>query len=549
MMQTKRTLGLPAAGVLAAMSLAACSIQIQAAPDPSIPQDTMLVAADNGSPLFERNFNPYLANKRTAAFYIYEPLVILDNVTGEETPWLSTGYELPDPSTIVFTIRDGVTWQDGEDFTADDVVFTLEMLKDFPATDTQGIWTFIDSVDSDDSTVTIHLQQPNVPAAQLIATTLIVPQHIWKDVDDPASFRNPDPVGTGPYQLGNFAAQQYTVDKYGGYWQADKVAVEHIILPANNTQLDVATKGYDWAYSFISDVDNVWVGAGNKNTYWFPPGGTIALFPNLTKAPFDDLNVRTGLSLGLNRAAVGDAAAEGYMEEAGQTNILLPFQQDDLNPDIPNQGLITQDAEAALAAFAKAGYTQQGDQLVDASGTQLALTITTANGYTDWLRGVQEVQRQWGALGIDVKVDTPQPAAYQLALRNGAYDLAMGGTGGTGSLFRDFNSLLSSDYLKPAGEEATNNFERYDNPDAQALLNDYKVALDPDEQLQIGYQLQDIVYNDLPVISLYYGGSWGLVSNAKFTGWPTAEDPYASPKTYESTPLLVLTHLKAVIND
>ena len=513
----RRTLAAFAVATTGVM-LAACSIQIQSAPDPSIPDDTMLVAADNGSPLFERNFNPYMTNKRTAAFYMYEPLVILDNVTGEEHPWLATGYELTDPSTVVYTIRDGVEWSDGEPFTAADVAYSFQLLKD-------------------------------VPAAQLIGTTLIVPEHIWKDVDDPESYRNPDPVGTGPYTLGNFAAQQYTVDKNQDYWQADKVAAEHIILPATNTQLDVATKGYDWAYSFISDVEGTWVAAGNKNTYWFPPGGTIALFPNLTKAPFDDLNLRKGLSASLDRAAVGDAAAEGYMDPAGQTNILLPYQQDALDPSIPDAGLLTKDDASALDFFAKAGYTQQGGKLVDAAGTQLSFKITTANGYNDWLKGVQEVQKQWGAIGIDVKIDSPQPAAYQLALRNGEYDLAMGGTGGTGSIFRDFNGLLSSDYLKPVGEEAGNNFERFDSPEAQAILDEYKLAIDEEKQTQLGYQLQQIVYDQLPVLSLYYGGSWGLVSDAKFTGWPSEDDPYASPKTYESTPLLVLTHLKAVNDD
>ena len=536
----------PLAAIAAVALLAGCSIQIQSAPDPSIPADTMLVAADNGSPLFERNFNPYLANKRIAAFYMYEPLVILDNVTGEETPWLSTGYELPDPSTVVFAIRDGVTWSDGETFTPADVEFTLDLLKEFPALDTQGIWSFVESVESDDTTVTVHLQSENVPAAQLVATTLIVPQHIWKDVKDPTTFRNPDPVGTGPYTLGNFAAQQYTVDKNPDYWQADKVAAEHIILPATNTQLDVATKGYDWAYSFISDVDSAWVAAGNKNTYWFPPGGTIALYPNLTKAPFNDLNVRKGLSAALDRKAVGDTAAEGYMDPAGQTNILLPFQQKYLDPSIPDSGLITQNTDAALGFFADAGYTQQGDQLVGPEGKQLTITITTANGYNDWLKGVQQVQKQWGAIGIDVKIDTPQPAAYQLALRNGEFDLAMGSTGGTGSLFRDFNTLLSSEFVKPVGEEAVANFARYDNPEADAVLAQFKTAITDDEQIELGYQLQQIVYNDLPVLELYYGGSWGLVSDAKFTGWPTEQNPYASPKTYESTPLLVLTNLKKV---
>lgn len=535
-----------AAAIVAVTVLAGCSIQIKSAPDPSIPADTMLVAADNGSPLFERNFNPYMANKRIASFYIYEPLVILDNVTGEENPWLATGYELPDPATVVFDIRKGVTWSDGEKFTPDDVVFTLELLRDNPATDTQGIWGFIESVEADADTVTVHLTEENVPAAQLIATTLIVPEHIWKDVDDPATFRNPDPVGTGPYTLGNFAAQQYTVDKNPDYWQADKVAAEHIILPATNTQLDVATKGYDWAYSFISDVDNAWVGAGNKNTYWFPPGGTIALFPNLTKAPFNDLNVRKGLSAALDRAAVGDTAAEGYMEPAGQTNILLPFQEKFLDPSIPDSGLITQDTDAALGYFAEAGYTMDGDRLVGPDGEQLTITITTANGYNDWLKGVQEVQKQWSAIGIDVKVDTPQPAAYQLALRNGEFDMSMGGTGGTGSLFRDFNTLLSSEFVKPVGEEAVANFARYDNPEADSILAKFKTAVDEQAQIELGYQLQQIVYNDLPVIALYYGGSWGLVSDAKFTNWPSEDNPYASPKTYESTPLLVLTNIKAV---
>ncbi|MDN4642237.1 ABC transporter substrate-binding protein [Agreia sp. PsM10] len=546
---SRRRLGAIVAAIVLTSGLAACSIQIESAPDPSIPDDTMLIAADNGSPLFERNFNPYMTNKRTAAWYMYEPLVVLDNVTGEEHPWLATGYSLPDPSTVVFTIRDGVTWSDGKPFTPDDVAFSFDLLKKYPTFDLQGIWTYIDTVETSDTTVTVHLKAPDVPAAQLIATTLIVPEHIWKDVPDPSTFRNPDPVGTGPYTLGNFAAQQYTIDKNPTYWQADKVAAEHIILPATNTQLDVATKGYDWAYSFISDVDGAWVGAGNKNTYWFPPGGTVALFPNLTKAPFNDLNLRQGLSLALDRKAVGDSAAEGYMDVAGQTNILLPYQQSLLDPSIPDSGLVAQNQQKALEYFAQAGYTQQGGKLVDAQGSQLSFTITTANGYNDWLKGVQEVQKQWGAIGIDVKVESPQPAAYQLALRNGEYDLAMGGTGGTGSIFRDFNQLLSSDYLKPVGEEAVFNYERYSNPEADAVLKDYKLAIDPETQKQLGFQLQNIVYNDLPVLSLYYGGSWGLMSDAKFTGWPSEADPYASPKTYESTPLLVLTHLKKVNDD
>jgi len=53
----------------------------------------------------------------------------------------------------------------------------------------------------------------------------------------------------------------------------------------------------------------------------------------------------------------------------------------------------------------------------------------------------------------------------------------------------------------------------------------------------------------VPAIGVYYGGSWGLYNTTKFTGWPTAENPYASLMTYESTPLLIFTSLKKTQKD
>ncbi|NQX11170.1 ABC transporter substrate-binding protein [Microbacteriaceae bacterium VKM Ac-2855] len=524
----------------------ACSIQITSAPDPSIPADTLLLGADAGSPTMSQDFNPYQVNKRLGAYYIYEPLAVLDGYSGDLNPWLASSYEQPDAETIVFTIRDGVTWSDGEAFTADDVAFTFQLLKDNPQLDINGAWSHIASIDTSGDTITVHLASADVPAITVIAITLIVPQHIWQDVDDPTTYRDETPVGTGPYTLGNFTPQQYTLDKYPDYWQAEKVAAEHILVPGKNTNLDLATKGYDWAYSYISDVQNTWVGAGNDNTYWFPPGGTIALYPNLTTAPFDDQTVRQALSLALNRDQVADLATEGTMDAAGQTNVLLPNQEAQLDPSLPNGGIVTQDTAGALALFAQAGYTQQDGKLVDASGAQLSFSIMTANGYADWLRAVQEVQKQWSALGIDVKISTPQPAAYQSSLSNGEYDIAMGGIGGTANSYRDFNSLLGSEFYQPIGTQTTGNYERYQNPAADALLQQLKETTDPQEQLELGYQLQQIVYNDVPVIAMYYGGSWGLFSDAKFTGWPTADDPYTLPLTYLSSALLIVTSIERV---
>jgi peptide/nickel transport system substrate-binding protein len=544
----RRALAAVAVGAAAVLVATGCSIQVTSQPDPTIPDDTMLINADRGNPLFDRNFNPYLTNTRTASRWMYEPLIMINPLDNAQTPWLATEWSLPDADTIQMTIRDGVEWSDGEPLTADDVAFTFEMLKEYPAIDIKGAWQHIESVEVDGDTVTFELLTDDVPALTIIGATYIVPEHIWADVDDPSTWRNEDPIGSGPFTLGNYNQQQYSMDKNEDYWQADSIEIEHLILPATNTQLDTVTRGYDWAYSFISDVEGTWGAASDENEFWFPPVGIIGLMPNNEVAPFDDVNVRRGIALALERGSIAESATEGYMEPAGQTGLILPNQEDQLDPSIPNQGMIEQDTDAALAEFEKAGYTLQGDQLVGPDGQQFSFALTTANGYSDWTRAAQEVQRQLGQIGIDVSLSLPQPAGYQQAISNGDFEVAIGGMGG-GYAYQAFNSLLSSEFYVPVGEATQNNFERYQNPEADEILAELKATPDPDRQVELSQQLQNIVYDDLPVIGLYYGGSWGLFSDRKFTGWPSAEDPYMAPQNYDSAPLLIFTRLKLVKED
>lgn len=294
----------------------------------------------------------------------------------------------------------------------------------------------------------------------------------------------------------------------------------------------------------MSDVEDTWVAANPDNTYWYPAGATIALIPNMTKAPYNNLDFRQGIAAALDKQAIADKAEQGYVDQASQSGLMLPAQEDILNPDLENQGIIEQDTDAALEHFAAAGYTQSGGKMVDAAGQQLTIRITTPNGWSDWLQGVQQVKNQLGALGINVEVVQPQPAAYQQEMRSGDFDMVMGTVGGTGQPYQDFGGMMGEQFYAELGTTASGNFGRFQSPEADALLAELKVTVDEDRQTEIAQELQQIAYDQMPMISLFYGGSWGLFSNKSFTGWPSAEDPYASPKTWDSTPLLILTSLE-----
>ncbi len=100
----------------------------------------------------------------------------------------------------------------------------------------------------------------------------------------------------------------------------------------------------------------------STNSYWFPPGGTIGLFLNLTKAPYNNVDFRQGVSQALNRTTIAQKAVNGYMAQASLSGLILPNLQQWLNPSLPDQGIVSQNHTAAMTDFTKAGYTLQGRQ-------------------------------------------------------------------------------------------------------------------------------------------------------------------------------------------
>jgi peptide/nickel transport system substrate-binding protein len=510
---------------------------------------TLTIQGDSGNPTLVENFNPFQGSQLHGTNLIFEPLEIPSPIDGTYTEFLATGHRFSDPKTLVYTIRPGVKWSDGKDFTPADVVFTFNLLKKYPAIDGKAVWQQISGVTASGNEVTIKFTEPNVPFALSVAQTPIVPEHLWSKIADPSKDPNIAPVGTGPFTLGSFAPTQYSLKKNTSYWQSDKIAPAQVLFPAqasnqSTNQLDVVSGKFDWSYNFLPDVKNTFVSRDPAhNQYWFPPGGTIGLYLNLTKAPYSDVNYRTGLSLALDRTTIATKAVNGYLDQASMSGLILPNLKKWLDPSLPNQGLVKQDMSAAQAAFAKAGYTTQGGKLVGKDGKQATMTIVMPGNFSDWVAAAKEVVNQLGSAGINATLDLPQYAQYSQTIQAGTFDAAVGGFGGSGDPYTDYSLALSSNFATPVNTPTANNFERFKDPSVDRALATLATATDSSAQQQATYKLEQVMYTQIPVVLMYYGGSWGLFSTKNFKGWPSASNPYTLPTNYNNSLLTVLTHI------
>ena len=511
----------------------------------------LTIQGDAGDPTLTENFNPLLPSppQLGGTRLIYEPLEIASSVDGSFTPFLATGYSTPNATTVKFTLRSGVKWSDGKPFTANDVLFTFNLLKKYPALDTTGVWAQLAGISASGNDVTMTLKAPNVPFTAVLAAVPIVPQHLWQSVKDPTKYANTKPVGTGPFALQSFAPTEYVLKKNATYWQASKIVPTSVRFPAQSSnqstnQLDVSSGKFDWAYNFLPNVKTTYVARDPQhNKYWFPPGGTIGLFLNLTKAPYTDVNFRTGLSLALDRPTIAQKAVNGYEGAASLSGLILPNLQKYLDPSLPNQGVVKQDRTAALAAFGKAGYTMQGGKLAK-NGKQASMTIEMPNNFSDWVAAATEIKNELSKVGIAVSLNEPQFAQYQKDIGAGSFDAAMGGYGGTGNPYLDFNNALNSKFATPLNTPTVNNFERYKDPATDQALASLAAATSDSAKKAATDKLEQIMYQQVPIVLMYYGGSWGLFSTKNFTGWPSASDPYMLPTPYNNAVLVVVTHLK-----
>lgn len=510
----------------------------------------MVLSVDPGSPLYTKNFNPFSPNALWAQAWIYETLYYVDGQTGHQTPWLATAYKWNSPTQLTFTIRSGVKWSNGSPFTAKDVAFTFNLLKKYPALDTNGLWSSLTSVIAQGNSVVFDFKQPNVPDFNYIVDTPIVPQSIWSKVKNPVTWTDPNPVGTGAYLLKSYTPQEYVMVKNPHYWQASKVKVKEIEFPvvsenANTVWLNLSKGEYTAANAFAPNINKIYL--SKDPTYrhiWFAPGGACNLLMNLTKAPFNNLKFRQAMAYAIDKPVVSSKGEYGYEPPASQTGLMLPANQSYVDQSLVNQYNYHYDPAKAAQILKQAGFTKNSKgQLTEPNGTPISFTMIVPTGFSDWIEDAAIIQGNLKQLGITVNVQTPSVSTWVSDMETGDFDVTLNFGLNQFNPYFYYQDDLNSANSAPIGKVATSNYERYDNAQVDALLTKYQQSTNTAEQHQIIDQLEKVMLTQVPVIPMFYAANWNEYDNRYYVGWPTASNPYAVP-TYNTPDVeMEFTHL------
>lgn len=497
------------------------------------------------------NYNPWAPNT-TSKNYFYEPLMIRSSVNCEVVPWLATEYKWDSASQIHFTIREGVKWSDGQPLTAEDVAFSLNLRKQYPALDDIGLWndTFgahADTVTAEGNTVTIKFSGNAAAKFDSLITTKIIPKHVWEKVGDPSKYVEKKPVGSGPFQVKSYNGRKLVLERRDDYWQAEKVKVKNLVLEGNYDATNAALKltaGQLDAY--WGEIPNPKVSFADKNPnlnhFWYAPAGSTVLTPNTEKAPFNDAAFREAYSQGLDKNQMSAKATYSVMKPASQTGLKLPYAEN-LMPDSlkGKETVLADDKAKANQMLDAAGYKVGSDGFrTTRDGKPLTIEFSVQAGWIDYQAAADVIVRDLKAMKLNAKVQTSPPDAVDLKKKQGDFDMMLEYLNGACEVARNLGSKLASDQI-PTKTTVMSNVERWKDPKTDAIVKELSGATDPAEQKKLVGELVDIMMTRYPVTPLFYAPARMIYRTDKAVGWPSEEDPYAT----NSDMLLIMTHLKS----
>ncbi|GII98514.1 peptide/nickel transport system substrate-binding protein [Sediminihabitans luteus] len=509
--------------------------------------DRTLIVWAGAEPPITANFNPFSPTLLAGTNgVIYETLFYYNKTSAEAPrPMLGESFEWNEDGTeLTIKLREGVKWNDGEDFTADDVVFSLT--NKFT---TRAYITGAEAVDP--LTVKVSFDGPEFTNEfSVLGTTLMVPEHVWAekeaDVEAALTWTNEDaPVGTGPYTVGETSADSYTFEANPDYWGGKpKVAqARYIGVAGNQSAQDMLTTGQiDWTGMFIPDPDSIVSSSGDAVGYVNTPQDPTAIYTCANvdlgcEGPQTDVAVRQALNVAIDRTEINNKAFVDLAAPVSPTFALLGRDDKWIADGMPKESPQTANAEEAMKILEDAGYTKGADGIYEKDGQKVEMTLTSPATWTDYNSTNKLVAAQALKAGIKIDVTEPTQQEWGDARFSGNFQLTLGGIVGTSvpDPFQIYKDWFTTDATIKVGETLEPgdwNFTRYSNPAVDEAVNAAAATNDEAAKKDAYAKVQAEITEDLPYIPVVVNATETFWNAKDYTGWPTEDNLYAFPPAW-----------------
>lgn len=411
---------------------------------------------------------------------LYEPLVHVDPITGEEEMRLADSYEVSDDNTVyTFKLKPDVKMHDGSVLTADDVVYSLNMTKE-----SEYVGKNLASMESakaiDDQTVEVTLTAPYAAFMKNLSMVFILSANAYEGKG--ADGFDAAPVGCGPYKFVSYENDnKITLEAFEDYYR-EPASIKNVeirqfadtnalAIAMESGELDAAAGINPVDYENVASNDNIEINEIQTTKFCLIP-------MNTEKEPFNNKKVRQAINYAIDRQFVLDAAREG---KGKPTSLLF----NTIMPCTEGVAEYEYDVEKAKTLLKEAGVT-----LPLKLDTKLSVA---ANCKTE----AEAVQESLSKVGIEVEIEILEAGALYGGLATGDVPF---------SLVRLGTSAIDADqYYNMVSENGFSslNYARYVNADVEKLMIAARSEQDETKRDALYKEALEIVQEDAPYAMVY----------------------------------------------